>query len=294
MEFINLISGPVIGGIIGYVTNYIAIKMLFRPLHPVKIGKYTLPFTPGIVPKRKDKLGAVLGSAVVERFFTYDDLEEIFLSDYFKGAVTDSVIHFLYDDTKKNNRESLPVSETKEQLAKKIKEGLCIRILAGLIRADIPSIISSEGPAILKKSFGSNPASKLITDEFIDKISKPLGEGMEHYLLKEGRHLLMPILDQEFLELSQHSPADVMNDLEIEKELMHKVLNSFYISFMKTRTRGIVEHIDISGIIAEKVRQMDAEEIESLTLSVVNRELRYVILLGALLGIIIGAVNIFI
>ena len=60
MHYLELISGPLIGGIIGYSTNYIAVKMLFRPLKPVKIGNYTLPFTPGIIPKRKDKLAEAI------------------------------------------------------------------------------------------------------------------------------------------------------------------------------------------------------------------------------------------
>ena len=37
---------PLIGSAIGYVTNWIAVKMLFRPLKPIKIGNFVLPFTP--------------------------------------------------------------------------------------------------------------------------------------------------------------------------------------------------------------------------------------------------------
>ena len=49
----SLIIRPLIGAAIGYVTNWIAVKMLFFPLNPVKIGKFTLPFTPGVIPKNK-------------------------------------------------------------------------------------------------------------------------------------------------------------------------------------------------------------------------------------------------
>ena len=51
MNFLRLLAGPLIGAVIGYCTNYIAVKMLFRPLYPVKIGNWTLPFTPGIIPR---------------------------------------------------------------------------------------------------------------------------------------------------------------------------------------------------------------------------------------------------
>ncbi len=35
MFVLKLIAGPLIGALIGYLTNYIAVKMLFRPHRPV-------------------------------------------------------------------------------------------------------------------------------------------------------------------------------------------------------------------------------------------------------------------
>ena len=52
----SLIIRPLIGAVIGYVTNWIAVKMMFRPLHEKKIGKFTIPFTPGIIPRNKDRI----------------------------------------------------------------------------------------------------------------------------------------------------------------------------------------------------------------------------------------------
>ena len=293
MNILNTISGPIIGGVIGYFTNYIAIKMLFRPLNPIRIGKYTLPFTPGVVPKRKDMLGGVLGSAIMDKFFTYDDLEEIFLSDYFKNAVTGSVLDHFYSDEEVAQRDSLSrtTNEHHDQLITNLKDTLCIRILAGFIKADIPEIIASEGPTVIKKNFNKGPLGKLLTDDMISSITKPLGEGAQEYILKNGRRFLMPILDRELEELSNQSVCSIINDLEIEKDLMAKIL---YIDFIRTRTRKIVEHIDIGGIIESKVQNMNPLELEDLTLSVVNRELHYVVILGAIIGVIIGSVNIFI
>ena len=52
LDVIQFISGPIIGGVIGYCTNWLAIKMLFRPYNEIKIRGRVLPFTPGIIPKR--------------------------------------------------------------------------------------------------------------------------------------------------------------------------------------------------------------------------------------------------
>ena len=45
---------PLVGGVIGYVTNAIAIRMLFRPHTAKYIMGRRVPFTPASFPKRKD------------------------------------------------------------------------------------------------------------------------------------------------------------------------------------------------------------------------------------------------
>ena len=54
---LTIIAGPLIGAVIGYFTNYLAVKMLFRPRREIKIGSKTLPFTPGVIPERKAAAG---------------------------------------------------------------------------------------------------------------------------------------------------------------------------------------------------------------------------------------------
>ena len=44
---------PLVGAFIGYLTNKIAIKMLFRPLKPWKIMGIRIPMTPGVIPSKR-------------------------------------------------------------------------------------------------------------------------------------------------------------------------------------------------------------------------------------------------
>ncbi len=44
--------------------------MLFRPHRPIYIGKFQVPFTPGLIPKRRDELAVQLGKMVVEHLLT--------------------------------------------------------------------------------------------------------------------------------------------------------------------------------------------------------------------------------
>jgi len=69
----NFILMVMIGAIIGGVTNYLAIKMLFRPYKRYQIGKWGIPFTPGLIPKRHDEIAEQLGR-VVEEYLVTEEL----------------------------------------------------------------------------------------------------------------------------------------------------------------------------------------------------------------------------
>lgn len=75
MEFFKTwIVPPAVGALIGYFTNWLAIKMLFRPLVPVKLGSLTLPFTPGILPRERTRLARSIGDTVAGELLTPDVL----------------------------------------------------------------------------------------------------------------------------------------------------------------------------------------------------------------------------
>ncbi|MDQ0174807.1 DUF445 domain-containing protein [Bacillus chungangensis] len=74
----------VIGAIIGGMTNFLAIKMLFRPYNPIYIGKWKLPFTPGLIPKRQDEIADQLGKLVVNHLITPESIQEKFKDKIFQ------------------------------------------------------------------------------------------------------------------------------------------------------------------------------------------------------------------
>lgn len=65
MELLQILFAVFISGLIGYVTNVLAIKALFRPLMPVKIPFLPLSFQ-GLIPKRRRELGESIGRMVQE------------------------------------------------------------------------------------------------------------------------------------------------------------------------------------------------------------------------------------
>jgi len=67
----------VAGAVIGYFTNDIAIKMLFRPYQPIYIGNRRLPFTPGLIPRNQANLAKRVANTIMGSLLTPDELQKI-------------------------------------------------------------------------------------------------------------------------------------------------------------------------------------------------------------------------
>lgn len=77
----------IVGAAIGGITNHLAIKMLFRPYQAIYIGKWRLPFTPGIIPRRRDELSVQLGDMVVKHLLTTEGVRKKLEDEDFKEKV---------------------------------------------------------------------------------------------------------------------------------------------------------------------------------------------------------------
>jgi uncharacterized membrane protein YheB (UPF0754 family) len=71
------LSPPVLGGVIGYFTNDIAIKMLFRPYRAIYIGKQKLPFTPGLIPRNQERLAQKISNTIMGSLLTPGELQNL-------------------------------------------------------------------------------------------------------------------------------------------------------------------------------------------------------------------------
>ncbi|MCR8745595.1 DUF445 domain-containing protein [Romboutsia lituseburensis] len=64
-----------IGGVIGYITNVVAIKLIFRPIEPIKIPIINKEII-GLIPKRKAEIAANIGEVIQDEFLSLDEILE--------------------------------------------------------------------------------------------------------------------------------------------------------------------------------------------------------------------------
>ncbi|MEL6222058.1 MAG: DUF445 family protein [Cyanobacteria bacterium J06627_8] len=76
-SFWLLVAPPLVGGVIGYFTNDLAIKMLFRPYRPIYIAGQKLPFTPGLIPSNQGRLAQRIADTIMGSLLTPEELENL-------------------------------------------------------------------------------------------------------------------------------------------------------------------------------------------------------------------------
>lgn len=301
IEYLHFIAPPVVGGVVGYFTNDLAIRMLFRPLKPVYLFGHKLPMTPGMIPKNKERLAAGIGDMVSGKLMSSDVLAETLLSpemlDKVRGKVTDFVA--------KQRQNNTPISMALAQL-----------IGADTVTSVVDTVKSSVDQRITEKM--SDPSlSEFVTQSIMKSINEQLSsnkfvEFLGGFAVKaldvEGkvRNMVSNVLSGEAVELVKnmvHSETDKFLQKPVSSlftqgdDKVNKIADAvveLYRTVVTDKLPEILKTIDIKQVVHNRIINMDVLEMERMILDICDKELRAVVWLGAVLGSIIGCINIFI
>lgn len=324
MIITSYILAPLVGGVIGYVTNDIAIRMLFRPHKAKYIMGWRVPFTPGIIPKEKGRIAEAVGTVISNNLMSEAVLEKYLLSDNMVNRVRTSIVDFIANQ--KVNEESVSQflehylsREEVATLADSAKEGLTRQMhdkisdselgrqVAKAAMEYVADKINSNGAADILSEIGGlvgglGMAAKLLfTGSVINKFLELLREPVERFLAKNVNEILQKngdaiignLVESEIDKLLSRPVKDLLAGQDAKLADAVNTMVSIYKTIISDHLPKILESIDISTIVRDRINEMDMNETEKLILQVMNKELRAIVWLGALLGMLMGCVNIF-
>ena len=293
--------GPLVGAVIGYITNDIAIRMLFRPHQPKYFMGIHIPFTPGIIPKEKSRIAASIGKAVSENLMNREVLEKSLLSDEMLNKMNAAIDEFVVTQSQND--------ETIEQFARHYLNEDDIAAMRGNATDGITKMITGKlqnsrlGDSIahmaiehvMEKTrhsvvglFGADkfvaglaqPIEKLLA-KHINEILQNNSQQMVEGLVKDESEQLMGMTMRQLIEGRDEQLAQAKNG----------IFNAYRVIITEHLPR-ILQDIDISGIIEQRINEMDMAEAEAIILDVMKKELRAIVWLGALLGSIMGTLSV--
>ena len=89
-NIIRILILAVIGGLIGYITNVIAIKLIFRPINPIKLPILNIEII-GMIPKRKTEIATNIAKVVEEQFISVDEITDNIITEQDKQHIIDYI-----------------------------------------------------------------------------------------------------------------------------------------------------------------------------------------------------------
>lgn len=87
-DWLRVIFIPLISAFIGWFTNWLAVKMIFRPQRPLRVLGFTIQ---GLVPKRQGELAASIGRTVQQHLLTHQDILAILTRDDLQTHLDDLI-----------------------------------------------------------------------------------------------------------------------------------------------------------------------------------------------------------
>ena len=296
----HYLIGPAVGAVIGYITNDIAIRMLFRPHQAKYIFGVHVPFTPGIIPKEKARIAGAIGKAVSENLMNREVLEKSLLSDDMLTKITDAIDEFVL--TQSTNEETIEqfashylTADDIAAMRSNATEGIVKMITGKLQDTNLgDSIAHMATEHAVEKTRNSVAglfgADKLVAG-FAQPIEKILAKHINEILQTNSQQMVEDLVTKQSDDLMSMTMSQLVgNHDEQVAQIKSGIINAYRVIITEHLPR-ILQDIDISGIIEQRINDMDMNEAEAIILDVMKKELRAIVWLGALLGSIMGTVN---
>ena len=322
---LSYIIAPLLGGVIGYITNDIAIRMLFRPHTAKYIFGIHIPFTPGIIPKEKGRIAEAVGGVISENLMNKEVLEKYLLSEDMVGKVRSAVKEFIA--TQQRNDETVVQflrhylsKEEIDTFAQNINQSITKQTYEKLADSSVGEKVAHiaidhvaqkltiDGAQELLSGIGGalgglgGMAAGLFGGNIVAKFLGVLREPAEHFLAKNintmlrdnGEEIVSNMIGGEVDNFLNKSVSNLLEGHEEQLAQAVNTIESIYRSIITEHLPKILQSIDISKIVRERINEMDVNETEKLIFQVMDKELKAIVWLGALLGLVMGSINILI
>lgn len=316
---------PLLGGLIGYITNDIAIRMLFRPHKAKYLFGIHIPFTPGIIPKEKGRIAEAIGGVISENLMNNEVLEKYLLSDEMIGKVRSAVEEFI--STQQQNQESVArflghylSNDEIDTIAQNINQSITKQTYEKLADSSVGDKVAHiaidhvaqkltiDGAQELLSGIGGalgglkGMAAGLFGGNIVAKFLGMLREPAEHFLAKNintmlrdnGEEIVSNMIGGEVDHFLDKPVCKLLEGHEEQLAQTVDTIESIYRSIITEHLPKILESIDISKIVRERINEMDVNETEKLIFQVMDKELKAIVWLGALLGLLMGCINCFV
>lgn len=293
---LKFILAPVVGGIIGYITNDLAIKMLFRPRKAIFIGKWHVPFTPGLIPQQKNRIAASIGKVISTQLLNVETIEQTILSEKTKDTIRDKISNLLegYKDDYRTVEQIAEIYVEPEQIGvykEDIQECGTKFLMEKIEQADIGKQIIQSGFSVLDERLQMGFLGFLMDESFYRGMENTIAKVINEAIAQKAPSLIsneIRKLEDDILDMPLHDIYELQR--KHIPALADEIVNIYEMA-VKNNIGKVLEVVDIESIVVDKVRSFSAVQLEQMIFGIMKKELNAIVYLGALLGFLMGFIN---
>lgn len=286
---LQIATMAIIGAMIGGLTNTIAIKMLFRPYKAKYLFGKRLPFTPGVIPLRRDEASTKLGEIITGHLLTPEVFEE-----KLKSPETDKlIIHFIDRQIETIETEHL----TPGYFLERLSAGLTDKIVDSF-NEEIRAKVTEEGTKLYDRNIDDiMPADALnAVDTKVAHLAYDINDKLVQYISSDKGFRDIYTMVDEFTEnrgrlarsikyvmtkesLTERVQTELLKLIQQEKmiDIENRVIEDEYNKLKQSGLSELVTSSDLDNIlnsIIEVLQQkIDIRKILNTPIADFNKEL---------------------
>ncbi|MDR0997909.1 MAG: DUF445 family protein [Treponema sp.] len=273
---------PLAGAFIGFLTNVLAIKMLFRPLKAIRIFGIRLPFTPGILPRERHRLADSIGRMVERELLTPEILRERFANPEFREKFRRGLALYA------KNFPAL-FSRLAEEMYPQAWQGL----IEFLYEPEIHTRLEAQGHVFIDNTVFMLPPLQrfLVTSGQFDRT---LHDKMPDIIDELIRRLETLGSDEGFREQIVSSARDrLFGGLTFdsgagEKDSLEGRITEKLFDALESQAENILKAIDVRELVSRRIDSLDMLQVEGIILDVMADQFKWIDIFGGILGFCIG------
>lgn len=150
----KLIFLALVGALIGWLTNVIAIKLLFRPINPIGI-KGTPFMIQGLIPKRKGEIAKSIGDVISEELVSMEVIVDQIIEDMDKKQIVEII----------KEKIVIVANEKMPSLIPSMFKGMIIQNIESMIDENGEQIVTELGEKLSHKAIEAIDISKMVEDQ---------------------------------------------------------------------------------------------------------------------------------
>ena len=236
--------GPLVGAVIGYFTNDIAIRMLFRPHQPKYFMGIHIPFTPGVIPKEKSRIATSIGKAVSENLMNREVLEKSLLSDDMLTKMEAAIDEFVA--TQSQNDETIEQfarhylsDEDIAAMRHDVTDGI-VKMITGKLQDSrlgdsIAHMATEHALEKTRNSLAGRLGADLLMQPLAQPIEKIMAKHINEILQNNSQQMIQNLVNEESAHLMEMTMSQVITS---HSEQLEQVKSGIFNAY---RARTIID-----------------------------------------------------